>query len=162
MMSESSGKTVTLVRYGLWGHQLLLGAAAVGMAVLLWRDAGGISAFWPALALLGVLALIGMLPSETCIDTSQRTIERRYKLLGLFTVYRRLFPLAQFRGVCCHYSAAVESGDWHTWRVGLINLEGKPVYLTYFKSLQADDDGAARRFGAELSDLTGLPFEAAA
>ncbi len=150
-----------VVHYGRWRNRLLSGTVALAIAVLLWFEGEPGFGRWIGMVFLGVVGVLCLLPSETRFDSANRVIERRWKLLGLLTVFRRCLPLAQFRQVCWK---AVGSWDeaarsnLYAWKVGLERASGRRVYLNYFNAPATPVCEEARQFAIELSRLTGLPL----
>ncbi len=151
----------TVVHYGRWRTRLLSGAGALAFAVLLWLGGEPGPGRWVAIVFLSMVGVLCLLPSETRLNSAHRVIERRWKLLGCLTVFRRRLPLAQFRQVC--WKAA---GSWdgtarsnlYAWKVGLERASGGRVYVTYFNAPATPVCEEARQFAIELSKLTGLPL----
>ena len=110
------------------------------------------------MAFFGLLFLIGLLPGDAQFDSANRVVERRWKLIGFLTIFRRRLPLSHFCRICWHQSGGVQKGDWITWRVGLERISGRAVYLNYFHVLGDGVCWEAVRFAIELSKLTGLPL----
>ena len=159
-MPDSSTMKQTVVRYGQWQNQFIAAPVALGLAVFFWyMDEGerGLG-FWVGMFFLGSLAVFGVLPSETQFDSTSRVIERRWKLFGVFTVFRRHLPLGQFRRVCWRWAGGVQPGDWYTWMVGLERVSGRPVYVSTFNVTHDGVCREAQQFAVELSKLTGLPL----
>jgi hypothetical protein len=160
-MSVSAGPKPTAVHYGRWRTRLLSGTVVLGFTVLLWFGGEPGLGRWAGMVLLGAVGGFCLLPSETHFDSANRVIERRWRFLGLLTVFRRRLALAQFRQVCWK---AVGSWDeaarsnLYAWKVGLESASGRRVYLNYFNAPATPVCEEARQFAIELSKLTGLPL----
>ena len=161
IMSAASNPKPTIVHYGRWRTRLLSGTVALAVAVLLWF--GGEPGFgrWIGMVLLGVVGLLCLLPSETRFDSAKRLIERRWRFLGVLTVFRRHLPLAQFRQVCWQSVGSWDESsacNLYAWKVGLERISGRRVYVSYFNAPAGRVCEEAKEFAIELSKLTGLPL----
>ena len=111
------------------------------------------------MALLGMVAARALLFSDTHVDSDHPVVERRWRLLGVLTIFHRIESLGQFHQVCWLHSARGELGDWVIW-VGLERISGSPLYVNYFTVTHARVLDEARRYAIELSKLTHLPLNA--
>ena len=148
----------SVVRYGRWRNQFIIAPVALGLAIFFWVKGEHSLGFWVAIAFLGSLTVFSVLPIETQFDPDRRDIERRWRLFGVVTVFRRRLSLGQFRRICWRHIPGVERGDWHTWMVGLERLSGRPVYVSYFNATHEGVCREAKEFALELSRRTGLPL----
>ncbi len=140
---------------------MLSGVVALAVAALLCFKGEPSLGRWIGVALLSVLAVLCLLPSETRFDSAKRAVERRWKLLGVLTVFRRRLPLAQFRQICWQSVGSWdESGtsNMHVWKVGLERVSGRRVFISYFNAPAGQVCAEAKEFALELSKLTGLPL----
>lgn len=144
--------------YGQRRSQLWIAVLALAMAAFLWHTGDDHSrGVWVGMLLLGLLAARALLFSDACFDLDHGVLDRRWKLLGVLTVFRRPVPLGQFHQVCWLQSARNEMGEWLIW-VGLERFSGSPVYVNCFTVSHQRIYEEAKQFAVELSKMTHLPL----
>ena len=79
-------------------------------------------------------------------------------LLGLLTIRRRQWPLAEFRQICWQSVGSWEEGAGCAWKVGLERSSGQRLFLSFFDARPNCRSAEAKQFALELSKLTGLPL----
>jgi hypothetical protein len=110
---------------------------------------------------LGIVGVLCLLPSETCFDIVDGVLDRRWKLLGVLTVFRHRLPLSQFQQVCWQSVGSWDQSSFHNsyaWKVGLESISGRRVFVSYFNAPAGRVCEEAKQFALELSKLTGLPL----
>ncbi len=158
-MSDSSILKPTVVHYGRWRNRFLCAGVALAFAVLLWFKGEPGFPRWIGIVLLGVVGGLCLLPSETRFDPAKRVIERRWKLLGVLTVFRRWLPLAQFRQVCWRAVGSWDENSSHNsyaWKVGLARIFHSRIEqrsgggVTRLEMIEPNETAIHRFFGDRL------------
>jgi len=160
-MLASSNPKPTVVHYGRWRNRFIFASVALGLAVFLWFKGEPGFGRWIGIVLLGVVAALCLVPSETRFDSASRVIERRWKFLVVLTVFRRRLPFARFRRVCWQSVGSWDQSsacNLYAWKVGLERISGRRVYVSYFNAPAGRVCEEAKQFAIELSKLTGLPL----
>jgi hypothetical protein len=149
----------TRIRYGPWWVKFVVAAIASWLTIFFAihhspRNPG----WWFAMAFTVSLTLFGILPSQTEFDIDGRMIQRRWKLLGLVTVFRRRQAMREFRQVCWVRVPGCEPRDLDSWMVGFERNSGRRVFVNYFQATEGSPPEEARHFAIMLSQMTGLPL----
>jgi hypothetical protein len=160
-MTEASPLKPMVVHYGRWRIRFLFAGVALAFMFSLWLKGEPGIGRWVGIVLLEVMGVLCLLPSETCVDLAKRVLERRWKFLGLLTVYRRRLPLAQFQQICWQSVGSWDESSPNNscaWKVGLESFSGRRLFVSYFNAPAGRVCEEAKQFAIELSRLTGLPL----
>lgn len=108
--------------------------------------------FWYSMLALG--AVFWAIPAEQ--RATAQSIERRYTLLGLATLWRQVHPLDEFSAIMLEQEPNFFGRD-SVW----VMLTGKTGTTFIFARFNATYKGIARarRLARNLAALTGLPFD---
>ena len=147
-----------IFHYGRWRARFVLAFVALTLAVFLGFNGEGAFGRCVGPALLGPLGLACLVASETRFDFTKLLVEHRWMLLGILTIRRRQWPLAEFRQICWRSVGSWEEGAGRTWKVGLERTSGQRLFVSYFDSRSNVRCEEAKQFALELSKLTGLPL----
>ncbi len=107
--------------------------------------------FWYSMLALG--AAFWAIPAEQRATAS--TLERRYCLLGLITLWRQVYPVSHFNAITLDQEPNIFGRD-SVW----VMLTGRADATLVFARFRATQKGVAQagRLASDLAALTGLPF----
>lgn len=108
--------------------------------------------FWYSMLVLG--ALLWAVPSEQRVTDS--TIERCYRLLGMFPLWRRVYPVREFVRIALEQEPGMFGRD-SVWLLFQDKDGLSPLVFARYRATQRQI-GAAQAKAVELAQLTGLPF----
>ena len=157
-MRDLSASQPKVIHYGRWRVRFTFGVVATALAVFLWFKGDDAFARCFGLASLGPIGLFCFIMSETRFDSTRRVVEHRRTFLGILTLRRRQWPLAEFRQIGWRSVGSLEEGAGRTWKVALERSSGQRLVVNYFDVSRNCTNEDARQFAVELSKLTGLPL----
>lgn len=151
---NAGSKSPSFLTYLFEGEERALKGLDSESVSLPWDLLGCIDAAWTIICLFIVVALILMVTLETWIDPQAQCVQRRWYLMGWFTLYSRQFPLSDFTGVRIDLSQKAEFRDM--WWVVLKRKSGTELSIQWFDEPEGNCPPQACECAQKISKITGL------
>ncbi len=147
-------KLLLFLTYLFEGEERALEGLDSKSVSLPWDLFGCVDVAWTILCLFFVVALILMITLETWIDPQTQCVQRRWSLMGCFTLYSRSFPLSDFAEVRVDLSQKAEFRDM--WWVVLKRKSGSELSIQWFDEPEGKCPPQACECAQKISKVTGL------